>query len=116
MMREEPMQAPPQQMPQNAPSDTPELEDVMGMAEEAGFDARRMVEEGDYEGLLQAAGQSPSAASDGGIQAIEMLSSRLGLGSQYGADYSKNEGPDYVFNGHGPHTRPNRRPGGIGSR
>lgn len=109
-------------LPRNAPHDVPELGTVMDLADEAGADAEAMVQAGDYEGLLRAAKQADSAATDGGIVALETVASRLGLGSQYGVDYSQpSRGDDYAFGLRdgdygGPPYRPNRRPGGIGSR
>jgi hypothetical protein len=108
--------------PQDAPENVPEMQAVMDLAEDAGYDSRAMIEAGDYRALAEAAMKSNHAQTDGGIRAIETFASRLGLGSMFGVDYSKpNETDDYAFGGRagehsGPPYRPNMRPGGIGSR
>lgn len=94
-----------------------DLTAVSEMAQESGFDVAGALQSGDYESILKAAMQSPSAGTDGGIAAIENLASRLGLGSPHGADYSQpDQGQDYVFGGAGPAQPPQRARGGIGSR
>lgn len=92
-----------------------DLTAVSEMAAESGFDVAGALQTGDYESIMKAAMQSPNAATDGGIAAIENLASRLGLGSPHGADYDQpQQGDDYVFGGGAPAQPPMRSRGGIG--
>jgi len=70
------------------------LELVTEMALETGFDAQSAIQNQDFKSLIEAAQKSPMAGTDGGIEAIESLSYRLGLPSQYGNDYEAPAGDE----------------------